>query len=100
MKFQPIVFFVGFFWTLSILYCLRWHYKEGNIKIPTIILSVFFGPILFLILIDNNIEIQEYLGIFFPEKHLPIIENSKKIFKKIKILNKFIRIQKLIIIIY
>jgi len=44
---------------LSILYCLRWHYKEGNIKIPTIILSVFFGPILFLILIDNNIEMKK-----------------------------------------
>jgi hypothetical protein len=59
VKFQPIVFFVGFFWILSILYCLRWHYKEGNIKIPTIILSVFFGPILFLILIDNNIEMKK-----------------------------------------
>jgi hypothetical protein len=59
VKFQPIVFFVSFFWTLSILYCLRWHYKEGNIKIPTILLSIFLGPILFFILMDNNIEMKK-----------------------------------------
>jgi hypothetical protein len=38
---------------------LRWHNKEGNLKIPTIFLSVFLGPVLFFVLMDNVIEMKK-----------------------------------------
>ena len=54
-------FFVAFviYWILTIIYCLRWHHKEGNLKTPTILLSIFLGPVLFFVLIDNVIEMKK-----------------------------------------
>ncbi len=54
-------FFVAFviYWILTIIYCLRWHYKEGNLKIATIVLSIFLGPVLFLVLIDSVQEMKK-----------------------------------------
>lgn len=54
MKFQPIVFFVGFFWTLSFLYCLRWHYKKGNLNYGTFFVSLIIGPAIVNILILHD----------------------------------------------
>lgn len=58
---KNIEFFVVFviYWILTIIYCLRWHYKEGNLKTPTILLSIFLGPVLFFVLIDNVIEMKK-----------------------------------------
>jgi hypothetical protein len=54
-------FFIAFivYWILTIIYCLRWHYKEGNLKTPTILLSIFLGPVLFLVLVDSNMEMKK-----------------------------------------
>lgn len=58
---KNIEFFVAFivYWILTIIYCLRWHYKEGNLKTPTILLSIFLGPVLFLVLVDSNMEMKK-----------------------------------------
>lgn len=54
-------FFVAFiiYWILTTIYCIRWHYKEGNLKTPTIFLSIFLGPVLFFVLVDSIIEMKK-----------------------------------------
>jgi hypothetical protein len=71
---KNIEFFVVFviYWILTIIYCLRWHYKEGNLKTPTILLSIFLGPVLFFVLIDSVIEMKKI------ERENKRIENERE----------------------
>jgi uncharacterized membrane protein len=71
---KNIEFFVVFviYWILTIIYCLRWHHKEGNLKTPTILFSIFLGPLLFLVLVDNNIEMKKI------ERENKRIENERE----------------------
>ncbi len=54
-------FFVAFiiYWILTTIHCMRWHYREGNLKTPTIFLSIFLGPVLFFVLVDSIIEMKK-----------------------------------------
>ena len=67
-------FFIVFviYWILTIIYCLRWHFKEGNLKMSTILLSIFLGPVLFFVLIDSVIEMKKI------ERENKRIENERE----------------------
>jgi uncharacterized membrane protein len=71
---KNIEFFIVFviYWILTIIYCLRWHHKEGNLKTPTIFLSIFLGPVLFFVLVDSIIEMKKI------ERENKRIENERE----------------------
>jgi len=54
VKFDPLVFFLGIYWTMSILYCFRWHHRKGNLNYSTFFMSLIIGPAMVLILMDDD----------------------------------------------
>ena len=49
-----LIFGLTFFWTLSTLYCLRWHYRKKNLYYGTFLISLLMGPAIALILMDDD----------------------------------------------
>jgi hypothetical protein len=51
---------VGGYWALSVSYCLRWHYRQGNLEYGTFLISILVGPAMVFILIDNDRDIKKH----------------------------------------
>lgn len=45
---------VVFYWIMSTLYCLRWHYRKGNLNYGTFFVSLLISPAVVLILLDDD----------------------------------------------
>jgi hypothetical protein len=50
---------VGGYWALSVSYCLRWHFKEGNLDYGTFFVSLLIGPAIIFILFQHQREIKK-----------------------------------------
>jgi len=50
---------VGGYWALSVSYCLRWHFKEGNLNYGTFFVSLLIGPAIIFILFQHQREIKK-----------------------------------------
>lgn len=49
-----MLFFIGLYWVLSVSYCLRWHYKNGNLNYRTFFIDLLIGPAAALIIVDED----------------------------------------------
>jgi hypothetical protein len=56
---KELIFVLLFFWLISATYVMHWHYKRGNLSLGTILLPLFFGPILALFINDSEREIKK-----------------------------------------
>ena len=41
-------------------YVMHWHYKRGDLSLGTVLLALFIGPVLALIIRDNEHEIKKH----------------------------------------
>lgn len=50
---------VGGYWALSVSYCLRWHYRQGNLKYETFLISLLIAPAIVYILIAHDYSVKK-----------------------------------------
>jgi hypothetical protein len=60
MNYFALYLIVGGYWALSVSYCLRWHYRQGNLEYGTFLISILVGPAMVFILIDNDRDIKKH----------------------------------------
>lgn len=57
---RELIFVVVVFWVTMSAYVMHWHYKRGDLSLGTILLALFMGPILALIVKDNENEKKKH----------------------------------------
>lgn len=57
---RNLIFVVLVFWTTMSAYVMHWHHKRGDLSIGTIILALILGPLLAIIIRDNEHEIKKH----------------------------------------
>ena len=50
---------LGLYWALSVSYCLRWHYKQGNLSYGTVFVALLIGPAIVYILIAHDYSVKK-----------------------------------------
>ena len=57
---RNIIFVIIVFWVTMSAYVMHWHYKRGDLSLGTVLLALFIGPVLALIIRDNEHEIKKH----------------------------------------
>ena len=57
---RNLIFVVIVFWITMSAYVMHWHYKRGDLSLGTVLLALFIGPVLALIIRDNEHEIKKH----------------------------------------
>ena len=57
---RELIFVTIFVWSTMSAYVMRWHYKRGDLSIGTVILAIILGPILALIIRDEDHGIKRH----------------------------------------
>lgn len=56
---KDLIFVVFVFWATMSAYVAYWHYKRGDLSIGTMVLALILGPLLAIIIRDNENDIKK-----------------------------------------
>ena len=57
---KELLFVLLFFWLISAAYVMHWHYKRGDLSLGTVLLALIMGPVLALLIRDNEHDIKKH----------------------------------------
>ena len=66
---RNIIFVIIVFWVTMSAYVMHWHYKRGDLSLGTVLLALFIGPVLALIIRDNEHEIKKHHYVEENDRH-------------------------------
>ena len=54
MTTNQIIYLFGLYWIIMSFYVINWHRKKGDLSFGTVLMALFFGPILSIIIYDSE----------------------------------------------